>query len=76
MDDNEASMEIQETNLDLSFEQRFGWYVVLNRVSENSLKDHDKIVEKNVVEVLNQLLYLIEYDKEQIRLQKRAQAQG
>jgi hypothetical protein len=76
MDDIKNDMDTQETNLDLSFEQRFGWYVVLNRVSENSLKEHDKIVEKNVVEVLNQLLYLIEYDKEQIRLQKRAQAQG
>jgi hypothetical protein len=76
MDDIKNDMDPQETNLDLSFEQRFGWYVVLNRVSENLLKDHDKIVEKNVVEVLNQLLYLIEYDKEQIRLQKRAQAQG
>ena len=73
MDDIKNDMDPQETNLDLSFEQRFGWYVVLNRVSENLLKDHDKIVEKNVVEVLNQLLYLIEYDKEQIRLQKRAQ---
>ena len=76
MDDSKNDMDPQETNLDLSFEQRFGWYVVLNRVSENSLKDHDKIVEKNVVEVLNQLLYLIEYDKEQIRLQKQAQARG
>jgi hypothetical protein len=76
MDDIKNDMDPQETNLDLSFEQRFGWYVVLNRVSENSLKEHDKIVEKNVVEVLNQLLYLIEYDKEQIRLQKQAQARG
>jgi hypothetical protein len=76
MDDIKNDMDPQKTNMDLSFEQRFGWYVVLNRVSENSLKEHDKIVEKNVVEVLNQLLYLIEYDKEQIRLQKKAQAQG
>lgn len=61
-----------ENDLEVSFEKRFGWYVILNRVTNNTLTEHDKVLEKNVVEVLNQLLYLIEYDKEMIKRQKQA----
>lgn len=60
-----------ERDLENTFEKRFGWYVVLNRVTKNDISRHDQIFEKKIMEVLNQLSYLIEYDREQIRLQKK-----
>ena len=61
-----------ENDNEITFEKRFGWYVVLNRVTDNKIKDHDEVLAKKVVEVLNQLLYLVEYDKELVREQKKA----
>ena len=72
MDNSEVLREQLEDDNEITFEKRFGWYVVLNRVTDNKIKEHDEILGKKVVEVLNQLLYLIEYDKEQVRQQKRA----
>ena len=72
MDSSEVLREELENDMEVTFEKRFGWYVVLNRVTDNKIKDHDQVLEKKVVEVLNQLLYLVEYDKEQIKEQKKA----
>lgn len=72
MDDDEISMETQELDMEVSFEKRFGWYVVLNRVSENRITAHDEITKKGIIEVMNQLVYLIEYSKEEQRLMKKA----
>ena len=72
MGGNEATLDIQDPNMENSFEKRFGWYVALNRVCENHIEKHDETIEKKVIEVLNQLVYLIEYDKEQDRLMKKA----
>jgi hypothetical protein len=65
-------MAKQEMDLEVSFEKRFGWYVVINRISNGDITKHSIIFSKNVIEILNQLVYLIEYDKEQVRLQKQA----
>ena len=75
MGGSEVSMAEQETDLELTFEKRFGWYVVINRVAQNNVNEHDQILQKTIIEVLNQLLYLIEYDKEQARMQKKAMKQ-
>jgi hypothetical protein len=72
MDNSEVLREQLEDDNEITFEKRFGWYVVLNRVTDNKIKEHDEILGKKVVEVLNQLLYLVELDKEQVRQQKRA----
>ena len=76
MGNSEDDLDLQKDSMENTFEKRFGWYVVLNRVTGNVLKDHDKALEKNVIEVLNQLYYLIEYDKEQERMIKKAQQRG
>ena len=73
MDEDEARMEVQENNSENSFEKAFGWYVVTNRIASNDFSKHDYIYNKTINEVLNQLSYLISYDKEQIRIQKEAQ---
>ena len=59
-------------DMEISFEKRFGWYVVLNRISNGDVTKHAIILSKNVIEILNQLVYLVEYDKEQLRMQKKA----
>jgi hypothetical protein len=72
MDNSEVLREELENDMEVTFEKRFGWYVVLNRVTENRITEHDEVLGKKVVEVLNQLLYLVEYDKEQVKEQKKA----
>lgn len=72
MENSETVLEIPEIDMEISFEKRFGWYVVLNRVSKGDVTKHNQVLEKNVIEIMNQLAYLVEYDKEQIRLQKKA----
>ena len=56
-----------------SFQKAYGWYIVVNRVAGNDFAKHDLVYKKNITEVLNQLSFLIDYDREQIRLQKEAQ---
>lgn len=73
MAENEAYMDDEEDNMGSTFQQAFGWYVVTNRIAGNDFTKHEYIYEKTINEVLNQLSYLISYDNEQIRLQKKAQ---
>ena len=73
MDENEAALEMEKALSESSFQQAFGWFVVTNRLAGNDFTKHDYIYQKTVNEVLNQLSFLISYDKEQIRLQKEAQ---
>lgn len=72
---SEVRMETQEDNMEISFEKRFGWYLVLNRVSNDDITRHEEVTRKTVLEVLNQLSYIVEKDREQIKQQKRAQGQ-
>jgi hypothetical protein len=56
---------------ELTFEKRFGWYVVVNRLTNNNVNEHDKVFKKKIIEVLNQLAYLLALDKEIERQQKQ-----
>jgi hypothetical protein len=69
-------VENEEDNLGYSFQKTFGWFIVTNKIAGNDFGKHDLIYEKKLVEVLNQLSYLIQYDREQERLYKLAQKRG
>lgn len=73
MDQNKIDMETEEVDMETNFQQAFGWFIVTNRISSNDFTKHDHIYQKTINEVLNQLSYLISYDREQLRLQKKAQ---
>ena len=73
MEENQAYLDDEEDNMGGTFQEAFGWYVVTNRIAGNDFTKHEYIYEKTINEVLNQLSYLISYDNEQIRLQKKAQ---
>ena len=73
MAENEAYLDDEKDNMGSTFQEAFGWYVVTNRIAGNDFAKHEYIYEKTINEVLNQLSYLISYDNEQIRLQKKAQ---
>ena len=72
-DEDKAIMEDEKVDISNAFQKAYGWFVVVNRVTDNDITKHDFIYKKNITEVLNQLCFLIDYDKEQIRLQKKAQ---
>jgi hypothetical protein len=69
-------MENEEDDLEYSFQKTFGWFIVTNRIAGNDFGKHDYIYEKNLVEILNQLSYLIQYDREQDRMMKESQKRG
>lgn len=73
MAEDESDMGDEEGNMGSNFQEAFGWYVVTNRIAGNDFTKHEYIYEKTINEVLNQLSYLISYDREQERLQKKAQ---
>jgi hypothetical protein len=52
-------------------QKRYGWYVVVNRVTENDITKHEAIYEKKLIEVLNQVSFLFDYEKEQIKMMKK-----
>jgi hypothetical protein len=68
----EDSMGTKERDMERSFQQAYGWFLVVNRITSNDVTKHDEVYKKNLNEVLNQLSSLIDYDREQIRLQKKA----
>jgi hypothetical protein len=70
LEENGLDMENEENNMENTFEQAFGWFAVINRLSEDDLTRHTKILQITILEALNQLLYLIEKDKELTRRQK------
>ena len=59
-----------EENVVNTFEKRFGWFAVINRISGDDITKHNSILDTTILGALNQLLYLMEKDKEIIRLQK------
>ena len=67
------NMENASFPVEYDFQKAFGWYLVVNRIAGNDFTKHDYVYQKGIMEVLNQLAFLISYDKEQIRLQKQAQ---
>ena len=64
-------MDKPEEPEELTFEKRFGWYVVVNRLTNNNINEHNKVFEKKIIEVLNQLAYIIELDKETEKRMKK-----
>lgn len=76
MDENQANLEDEKNNIGNDFQQVFGWFLIVNRIAGNDFTKHEYIYQKKITEVLNQLNYLIAYDKEQERLQKKAQRKG
>ena len=61
--------------MDDSFEKAFGWFAIINRIANDDLTKHDKILQTTVLEALNQLLYIMEKEKQLIRIQKKAMGQ-
>ena len=76
MDDAAIALAEQEADMEVSFEKRFGWYVVTNRVTKGDITKHTQVYEKGIIEIMNQLVYLVEYDKEQQRMMREAQKRG
>lgn len=77
MDDNlsdadKIRMEMEEADLEKSMEQKFGWYLVLNRIAGDDITRHDTVAKKGIIEGLNMLSYLIEKDKEELKRIKKA----
>ena len=75
MDENQIGMEDEETDSQSNFQKAFGWFLVVNRISGNDFTKHEYVYNKKVMEVLNQLSFLISYDKEQERLLKKSRGQ-
>ena len=73
MDEDKTNMEYEENNNERSFQKVYGWFVVVNRLAGNDIAKHDTIYEKTVVEVLNQLSFVINYEEEMNRLTRQAQ---
>ena len=72
MDDAQIALAEQEADMEVSFEKRFGWYVVTNRITKGDITKHTQVYEKGIIEVMNQLVYLVEYDREQQAMMKKA----
>lgn len=75
MDKDKNNVEIEEVDMESSLQKTFGWFVVVNRIVGNDFTKHEYVYQKNITEVLNQLSYLIQYDQEQLRLQRKAMGQ-
>lgn len=71
MDENKDIVDIEETDPESNFQKAYGWFFILNRIAGNDYKNHKVIYESTIMESLNQLSFLVDYDREQIRLQKK-----
>ena len=60
-----------EDDLQNDFQKSFGWFLVVNKIADNDFTKHEYIYQKNITEVLNQLSYLISWEQEQIKEQKK-----
>jgi hypothetical protein len=76
MDEDQAILAAAQDDLENSFQKTYGWFLVVNRITSNDITKHDYVFKRKLIEVLNQLSYLIDYDKEQVRLQKKAMSQN
>jgi hypothetical protein len=47
-----------------TFEQAFGWYAVINRLCDDDITKHPTILKTTIMEALNQLLYILEKEKD------------
>jgi hypothetical protein len=72
LDPDKVRMEMEKENMEKSMEEKFGWYLVLNRIANDDITRHDSITKKGIIEALNMLSYLIEKDKEEVKRFKKA----
>ena len=72
MDEDKARMVLEEDDNERSFQKVYGWFIVVNKLSGNDYTKHKIVYESNVVEVLNQLSFLINYDEEKERIMKQS----
>ena len=68
-------MDILEDDLQNTFQKSFGWFLVINKIADNDFTKHEYIYQKNITECLNQLSYLISWEQEQIKAQKKLMGQ-
>ena len=66
-------MDSVEDNIQNNFQEAFGWFVVVNKISDQDFTKHEYVYKQNLNAVLNQLSYLIGYEQEQIRLQRKSE---
>jgi hypothetical protein len=71
MDPNKNDVDDVEDDLQNSFQRSFGWFLVINKITDNDFTKHEYVYEKKVMEVLNQLSYLISWEQEQLKQQKK-----
>jgi hypothetical protein len=75
MGEDKNHVDDEEGDDTSNFQKAFGWFLAVNRIFGNDFTKHEFVYEKKIMEVLNQLSYLISYDQEQVRLQKKANGQ-
>lgn len=68
-------MDDVEDVLQGGFAETFGWVIVVNRLTENDITKHSIIYKMSILEVLNQLSYIIAWDQEQVKAQKKLMSQ-
>lgn len=71
MEENQNYVDVEEINPESNFQKAYGWFFILNRIAGNDYANHKIIYESTIMECLNQLSYLVDYDREQIRLHKK-----
>lgn len=72
MEADQDYMDNEPNDIQTAFQRNFGWFLVLNRIAENDITKHKIILDKKLMEVLNQLSYIIQYDQLQQKLTEEA----
>lgn len=75
MDENQIDMEDEEDDMESNFQRSFGWFLVTNRIAGNDFTKHQQIYQTSINEILNQLSFLIQYDREHEKQIKKLQSQ-
>lgn len=71
MDEDKINLGDEEMDMGSNLQKTYGWFVVVNRITQNDFTKHKIVYETKIMEVFNQLSYLIEYDKHMTNLQKK-----
>jgi len=72
MEADQIDLDNEPNDLSTSFQKNFGWFFILNRVAENDITKHRTVLEKKIIEVLNQLTYIVQYELVQQKLAEQA----
>jgi hypothetical protein len=72
VDESKTYLEDEETSMANNIQKAFGWFFVTNRIVGNDFTKHEYVYQKKVTEVLNQLTFLIQHDRYQAEMQKKA----